>query len=501
MVGGGITGLAAAWELRNRGQVTVFEPGHVGGKLLTTQFLGRAVDCGPDAFLTRTPSALRLASELGLAGDLVAPSGGQALLWSHRQLRSLPERSVLGVPTTLGPLWRSGLLSPVGVARAGLDLVLPASRWPEDLTVDQLVGRRLGRQVAARLVDPLVGSIHAGTTEMLSAAATTPQVLAAARSSRSLMRGLRPATAAAGHAGGDPARGVPGQDGRPALFVAPRGGMQVLADRLASALVSQGVDFVRSGATAVVAGAGDSVWVEPGEESFDGVVLAVPAWVSARLLGPLAPAGLGSIPSASVVLATIAYDAGEVRGPAGVGGILVPRGEGRLMTACSFGDTKWPDWGDEGTTVLRVSAGRFADERAMDLDDEALVGRLDDEVRAALSSSPASGRAGAGGLAGAGSRAGAGGALSGTANGSAAASPGGAPLAWRVSRWPRSFPQYRVGHLGLVDRIDRDLAGRCPRIALAGASYRGSGIPACIASGRGAAAAVAERVERAATSR
>jgi oxygen-dependent protoporphyrinogen oxidase len=163
---------------------------------------------------------------------------------------------------------------------------------------------------------------------------------------------------------------------------------------------------------------------------------------------------MASIRTASVVLVTMAYPRAAVRSPAGSSGFLVPRHDGRLMTACSFGSAKWPHWSDPDEMVLRVSAGRDGDSRPLDLDDERLVDRLQAELHQAIGVS-------------------------------------GRPQAWRVSRWPDAFPQYDVGHLTLVDRIERTLAADVPGLAVAGASYRGSGIPACIASGRRAAAIVA----------
>ena len=150
---------------------------------------------------------------------------------------------------------------------------------------------------------------------------------------------------------------------------------------------------------------------------------------------------------------TLAYPRDGLDVAEGASGILVPRGEGRLMTACSFGSHKWPHWSSPDQAVLRVSTGRYGDERALQLTDEALVERLAGEVASALRTTAA-------------------------------------PSEWRVSRWPAAFPQYLVGHVGRVERLDRILARDVPEIALAGASYRGSGIPACIASGRRAADAV-----------
>jgi oxygen-dependent protoporphyrinogen oxidase len=186
---------------------------------------------------------------------------------------------------------------------------------------------------------------------------------------------------------------------------------------------------------------------------FDRAIVAAPAAAAGRMLAegsPVAAAELGAIPSASVALVSLAYPRDGLVLPDGASGVLVPRDEGRLMTACSFGSLKWPHWSAPDVMVLRVSAGRYGDRRALDLTDEALVERLEGEVASALRTTAS-------------------------------------PTEWRVSRWPASFPQYLVGHLGRVARLEHALASDLPGVAVAGAAYRGSGIPACIASGRRAA--------------
>jgi oxygen-dependent protoporphyrinogen oxidase len=443
VVGGGIAGLAAAWQLattKQGAQVTVFEPDRLGGKILTAGFAGRAVDTGPDAFIARVPDAVELCRELGLESELVAPAATRALLWTRGRLRPLPEGLVVGVPAKLGGLLTAGILSPLGVARAALDVGLPATRWPEDMAVADVVRARFGRQVAERLVDPLLGGIHAGSTEDLSVEATAPQLARAARTSRSLLLGLRRA--------GSPAAGGP-------MFLAPARGMGRLVDAMVAALAERGVAFAREMVADITGEKGGRLRVEPAGV-FDAVIVATPAAAAAKLLAAACPAAAGQlagIRSASVVLVTFAYNAVV---PDGASGFLVPRHEGRLMTACSFGSSKWPQWANPGQVVLRVSAGRAGDDRPFQLDDETVVERLQAELAQALGW------------------------------------PAG-PTAWRVSRWPEAFPQYEVGHLALVARVEAELRRSLPAVALAGAGYRGSGIPACIASGRRAAVAVMSR--------
>lgn len=446
MVGGGISGLAAAWHLRDRAEVTVFEPGRFGGCISTTSLDGVTVEEGPDAFLTRVPEAVELCRELGIDAGLVAPATGRAALWWRGRLRPLPEGLVLGVPNRLAPVALSGILSPAGAVRAAMDLLLPATPPTKNDTVRDLVRRRFGTQVADRLVDPLVGGIHAGWTGELGAAETVPQLVEAARRSRSLLLGLR-STAAPAPLGASP------------VFLAPRDGLSSLVDALVQGLAGSAVSFVRSGVESV-RDDGKSVKLEPHTESFDAAVVATPARVAARLLGGTAAGMLEAIPTASVALVSAVVESPEI--PADLSGFLVPRGQGRALTACSFSSNKWPDRlasSGKRPAVVRLSAGRHGDAVALDMDDGRLVARLVDELGQALGRPVVAGEA-------------------------------------RVSRWPGSFPQYLAGHASLVTAIEAALRVEHPGVALAGASYRGSGIPACIASGRAAAEVVLTRQRR-----
>lgn len=430
VVGGGIAGLAAAFELSGRSEVTVFEAARLGGRILTEPFEGRPVDCGPDAFITRSPDATGLCEELGI-DDLVAPQAGKALLWWNGALKPIPEGLMLGVPSRIGPLVRSGLLSPLGIVRAGADVVLPRRRYDGDVSVRELIAGRFGAEVADRLADPLIGSIHAGRSERLSAEATVPQLLAAARRSRSLLLELRKAP--------QPRSGAP-------MFMAPRLGLSEMVAALERRLRDDDVAFEAARVVSVRSADGGAVDVDGSR--FDGCVLAVGAAEAASLLGDDVDAGLQDFETASVALVTLGFP--ELDLPAGCSGLLVPRQGGHLMTACSFASQKWPHWAAPGRSVLRVSAGRAGDRRIDQLSDEDLVERLSAEVAVALGA-PA------------------------------------APDTWRVNRWPDAFPQYGVDHSKRVEQAERAVRTKLPGVALCGSSYRGIGVPACIASGRAAA--------------
>jgi oxygen-dependent protoporphyrinogen oxidase len=483
VIGGGIAGLSAAWTLAGSGTgvrvVVLEEESRFGGKLRAATIGGRPVDVGPDAFVARRPEALDLCAELGLAGDLVAPASRRAYIWARGRLRPIPTGLSLGVPIRLGPVARAGILSPVGVARLAADALRPgpgrggdpdgadssgrvASAGHAAGLPDQAVAAvtsRLGAEVTARLADPLIGGIHAGDTRHMSAAAVFPALLAAAHDGGSLMRALRAQTPAA-----PPSPDAP-------VFLTVRDGLERLIERLVEALRTGGVDLRAGSAAGQLAlhlGGADGpgvdarrrspVWTVPtphGVVEADGVVLATPAPVAAELLRGVdaaASALLARVTYAAVTVVTVRVADDGFSRPLDGTGFLVPRSEGRLVTACTWLSSKWPQLDRPGEVLVRASVGRAGDERHLSMDDDELT-RLVLEELGPLSGLRAKPRE---------------------------------VLVWRE---PRAFPQYDVGHLARVDDIERALSP-LPAVAVAGAALRGVGIPACIASGRQAARAV-----------
>ena len=462
VVGGGITGLVAARELSLAGaDVMLVEPGRLGGKVQSSAFDGGVLDEAADAFLARVPEGVELCRELGLEGDLVSPSARRAYVWSRGELRRLPEAQVLGVPTDLDELAASGILSPEGVARAAAEPPLEAPDG--DVAIGALLRAQLGDEAAERLVDPLVGGINAGDTDRLSLAATVPQLDAAARSGAgSLVEACRRQRAAAA----DPAGPV---------FFAPRAGMGALVAALVADVDHRGVTvepgsaatLERSGARWLVgvdlgtSGDGTSEVSARSVLAVEGVVLALPAGAAARLLRPVAPpsaAHLDAVPYASVALLSLAVPRADIDRELDGSGFLVPRVEGRTVTACSWTSSKWPHLRGDGTEWLRASVGRDGDDAALGLDDGALADRVIDDLRELMALR-------------------------------------GAPREVRVSRWVGSFPQYRPGHLERVDAIDADLATTTPGLVVAGAALRGLGVPACVRQGRAAARRLLAQLE------
>lgn len=440
IVGGGIAGLAAALEASRAGAtVIVLEASpQLGGKVRVSEVGGLPVDEGADAMLARVPYGAELARQAGLGDELVAPAAGQASLWTRGRLRPLPAGTLMGVPGNLATLARSEVLSARGLARVPLDLALPGSPVTEDISVGELVRRRLGGEVVERLVDPLLGGVYAGRADRLSLYATLPQLVAPVARSRSLLLATRQARATATPYTGPLFRGLPGGLGRLPAAVAHASGAQVRLSTTVRALARTPTGWRLDLGSAA----------HPEQLDVDGVVLAIPAAPAARLLRDLAPAaaqGLAGVEYASVAIVTLVLDGAT---PGAGSGYLVPAVDGRVTKAVTFTSRKWGHY-PAGRAVVRASIGRHGDATDLQRDDAELV----DVVRAELV---------------------------------AAVGPVARTLDSRVVRWGGGLPQYAVGHLDLVRRVRAAVAAH-PGLAVAGAAYGGVGIPAVARDGRDAA--------------
>lgn len=452
VIGGGISGLAAAYDLARGGAaVTLLEASpRLGGKLYADEIAGVPVDLGAESMLARRPEAVALAREVGLGDDLEPPAVMGATLWTRGKLRPMPQGHVMGVPGDLGPLASSGVLSAAGLARLPLDHLLPRTELGDDVAVGRFVAARLGHEVVDRLVEPLLGGVYAGNAYELSLRAAVPQLFAAMRKNRSLIEGARGVQrrAAAAKGGGGP------------VFNGIRGGVGRLPIAVAEACRAAGVTIETSAPVRELRRTGPHGWqigLDDRVLTADAVVLAAPAPAAARLLAaesPAAAADLGTVEYASMALVTMAFRRRDLLQLPRGSGFLVPPVDGRTIKASTFSSHKW-GWLDEAggdTFVLRTSVGRYGGEADLAWDDTDLVRLSREDLDAAV-----------------GLRA--------------------APVAARVTRWDGGLPQYAVGHVDRVARI-REHVGKLPGLAVCGAVYDGVGIPACVGSGRRAAAEV-----------
>jgi oxygen-dependent protoporphyrinogen oxidase len=459
IIGGGISGLAAAFFLRDHGvAVTVLEGSpRLGGKLAVSEVGGVAVDEGAEALLARRPEGTDLIGSVGLAGRLELPGTTAAGIWTRGRLHPLPKRQFMGVPADLAELQSSGILSDAGLARARDDLRLPVTPRDGDVSVGSYVGARFGPELVDRLVDPLLGGVYAGRSRELSFEATLGGLAEASRQHRSL------AEAAASLLPAPAGPGRPPATARP-VFTTLSGGLGTLPP----AVAAQSGATVRTGAmvrelarTAHPAeGEGWRLTVGPTRApewlDADAVIIAVPGRPASRLLAPVAGAAaaasaLGEVEYASMAIVTLAYRAGAFPARPEGSGYLVPAVDGRPVKAVTFSTVKWPYLraGEAGLEIVRCSVGRIGEEAVLQRDDAELAGLAAADLAAAT-----------------GVR--------------------GEPADVRVSRWGGALPQYTVGHVERVQRIRASVAGQ-PGLAVCGAAYDGVGIPACIASARLAA--------------
>ena len=449
VIGGGIAGLSAAWTLSrspSAPRITVLEAAsRLGGKIQTTTFAGLPVDNAADAFLSTVPAAKSLCDQLGITDQLHAPDATNAWIWSRGKLRPFPLGTVLGVPSNV--LTLANVISPVGMVRSLFDLVLPKNvgRRGHDPSIGNLIRKRLGDEVADRLIDPLIGGINAGSIDDLSIRSAAPQVQALSDAHRSLFWAAQ--------------RKAPKTKNKPSVFLAPSGGMQTLVDTLVARLRSNGVEL-RTNQEVQSLTRSETQWaLTVGNETLavDGVILAAPAHQTASIIRDLdsrTATLLSSIRFSSVAMVRMTYRRADVGHALNGSGFVVPAKDRTLVTACSWSSSKWHRLSKPDEVIFRVSAGRLHDTRAEELGDDVLVKSLHDELRRALRIT-------------------------------------GEPTSFDVTRWNEAFPQYEPGHADRVDLARSFLQAFGP-LALAGASYDGVGIPACITSGEKAARQIQE---------
>jgi oxygen-dependent protoporphyrinogen oxidase len=432
VVGAGVAGLATAYRLLHDGpalDVEVLEAAPFTGGRLTSAAVGDLeLDAGPDSFVARKPWAVELCRELAL--ELRQPGSRGAFVWSERGLVPMPS-SALGVPTEADELLRWPGLSRSGRTRALSDLVRRARSPEGDEALGALLRRRLGDEATEVLVAPLLAGLFAGDVDRLGVAATFPELAGWERDFGSLIRGAKAAMEAARDVG--------------PMFLRPVGGTARLVGALADAI---GPDRIRVSASATgLARAGDRFVVRAGDGidlTGDAVVLATPAFVAADLVEELAPGvarDLVAIPYVSTAVLLLVYPEGTADALPEATGFVVPR-DRAPMTAATFLSRKWPDPAFGTRAVLRCFVGAAGSEDVLDAPDEDIVRAVCRHL-AALLPLPRE------------------------------------PESSRVVRWPRSMPQYEVGHLERVAAIQEALPAG---IVVAGNAFGGVGVADAVRS-------------------
>jgi oxygen-dependent protoporphyrinogen oxidase len=456
IVGGGIAGLSAAFYLeraRQAGAAVEYRllerSARLGGVIRSERVVDSLVEAGPDSWLTEKPWARELCRELGLEGELIGSNDAERKTYIlHRgRLVAIPDGLQFFIPTRLWPVATSSLFSlSTKLAMLG-EMGMEPRREEQDESAAAFVERHYGRELAERLAAPLLAGVYGGDAGRLSARAVLPRLVEIERASGSLTR-----AALAARRKRRPHPAAP-------LFTSLRGGMQQMVEAAARRLTPEWVATGAEVESLAPEGGGWKVRVAGQEaQSFDAIILAVPAYAAAELLRVSAPelaTELAAIPYSSSMTLALGYDEGlaasaGARIPPGFG-FLVPRAEQRRMLACTFVNVKFPHRAPRGRLLLRIFLGGTHDPQALEMDDKQAIAAVQAELRDILQLE-------------------------------------GEPRFARVYRWPRAMAQYEVGHLERLARIEAERR-KLPGLHLAGNAYRGIGVADCVRSGREAAEA------------
>ncbi len=485
VIGGGIAGLAAAHrltELAPAARIALFEQSErLGGVLSTVHERGYQIEQSADNFITTVPYAVDLCRRLGLADELVGtnPKFRQTFVVHKGRLVKLPDGFLMMAPTRLWPLALTPILSPWGKARAALEYFIPPRAGHADESMAGFVRRRLGREAFERLVEPLVSAVYAADLERLSVEATLSRFRDMERQHGSLVRAMRRELAARRRqarserrnattpTAKNPAAHTPDRQSgaRYSMFVTLRGGLERIVDAIAARLPKNAVKLnspvtrlerLERGGWMVFYGgqAGQKQF-----ERFDAVIIAAPSHVAADLLRPLDSRlayDLSRIEHSGTAIVSLVYRRDQVGHPLDGMGAVVPAVEKSPILACSFSSQKYTHRAPDDDVILRAFVGGARAPEMAEMPDEQLLPIVIAELSHMLKTS-------------------------------------GEPKFTSVAHWPRTMPQYHVGHKELVARIE-SRASELPGLALAGNAYHGVGIPDCIHGGETAAEGILEQL-------
>ncbi|MED1410283.1 MULTISPECIES: protoporphyrinogen oxidase [Bacillus] len=458
IVGGGITGLSTAYylqkEIREKNlpfdTLLIEASGKLGGKIQTVRKDGFTIERGPDSFLARKESAARLAKELGLGDELVNNATGQSFVLVNNRLHKMPNGSMMGIPTQITPFLFSGLFSPIGKLRAGFDLLMPRSKPVSDQSLGQFFRHRLGNEVVENLIEPLLSGIYAGDIDEMSLMSTFPQIYQIEQEHRSISLGMR--TLAPKEEKTEVKKGI---------FQTVKTGLESLVESL-EAKIHEGT-VLKGTRIEKVAKLGDgyTITLSNGKEmEADAIVVAAPHKGLPSMFAQYKQFRFfRNIPSTSVANVALAFPKSAIQRDINGTGFVVSRNSDFSITACTWTHKKWPHTTPEGKALLRCYVGRPGDEAIVEQTDEEIVQLVLEDLQKTMDI---------------------------TAD----------PEFTIVSRWKEAMPQYTVGHKERMKKLTTFMEKELPGVYLAGSSYAGSGLPACINQGELAAKHVLFHLEK-----
>ena len=460
IIGGGITGLTTAYYLQKEAKAQglqieckLLEASHrLGGKIQTVTKDGFVIEKGPDSFLARKKSGLRLVNEVGLGDRVVYNSTGKSYVLVKGKLHPMPSGSVMGIPTKMTPFITTGLFSPLGKLRAAVDFVLPRDKTNGDQSLGVFFRRRLGDEVVENLIEPLLSGIYAGDIDQLSLMSTFPQFYHVEQKHRSLILGMKHIT--------PPKQRMKSAEKPKGIFSTITSGLQSLVDaieaKLDDGIVQKGtrVDKVERGDQKYLLRASSGESIEA-----DSVVVATPHHVTQSMFSnyPLFD-DLKNMTSTSVATVALAFPKSAIKKDIEGTGFVVSRNNDYTITACTWTHKKWPHSTPDGYVLLRCYVGRAGDEAIVDQSDDEIIKVVLDDLNKTMNISSN-------------------------------------PEFSVVTRWKDSMPQYTVGHHDRIEKINEQIPVDMPGVFLAGGSYEGLGLPDCIDQGETAVKKVLQYLE------
>ncbi len=448
IIGGGITGLSAAFYLQEyaRGAVdyTLIERApELGGKITSARENGFIVEGGPDSFLSQKTAIMDLCRTLGLSDQLIGSnsSGRSTYVWSREHLHPMPEGMMLMAPTMILPFLRSRLISWPGKFRMGMELFIPGHAQNDDESLASFVRRRLGAEALEKIAAPLMAGIHAADPEKLSLQSTFPMFLEMEKKHGSLLRGMMLKKRAQAQHGSSHQRAP--------MFMSLRGGLQQLTDAILAQLPPRALRLncralsVKQDGNQYRIALSDGSWIMA-----DDIVFAAPAYVTADLvqdINPVLASKLRAIRYVSTATVSLGFKRSEITHPLNGFGFVVPHSEKRKITACSWSSTKFSHRAPDDCVLVRVFVGGARAEGLAEQDEQALVQLAREELQAIMGITAT-------------------------------------PVLAKAYRWHKANPQYELGHRTRITEIEK-IAAWHPGLHLAGAGYHGAGIPDCVQSG------------------
>lgn len=446
IVGGGITGLTAAYYLQQEIKEKNL-PYHVklveatnrlGGKIKTVQRDGFTIERGPDSFLARKTPAVRLAQVLGLSDQLVRNGAGQSYILVGKKLHKMPRGAFMGIPTQVRPFLFSGLFSPKGKLRASLDYMVSKDKTNGDQSLGYFFRRRFGDELVENLIEPLLSGIYSGNIDEMSLMATFPYFHELEQKYGSLIKGLQQTMP----------KPTKKPKRKPGMFYSFTNGFETIVDALEAQLVPKSVMLETAVDHIEKKEHGYHVLLSSGEVlAADAVLMSTPHHTLPKIFSQYNMfTEFKHVPSTSVANVAMAFDQSAIKKDIDGTGFVVSRNSNFRITACTWTHRKWPTSTPEGKALLRCYVGRPNDQKVVDLTDDEIIAIALKDLNKIMNIRKK-------------------------------------PLFSVVTRWKNAMPQYTVGHKERLAHVREQMVEQLPGVWLAGSSYEGVGVPDCIHQG------------------